>query len=492
MDDSSPVEMQNSHQSVTINQVPITWELSRGALSFFGIPAVLFWLNPSLLRMLTPLVQEAGVALARLLIASEASRGTDEDYHAMVSQFATSFVPGFLAWGKAVGAAGWGDFAVPLFDRENQRAIVKVSNPWELKMQSGTADSWGCPFLQGKIIGIFSQALGVNCWADEKNLDARPGFESVEFHVYRSPNTIADELAKLRLAQRMEKEGVIKREIELQTQGLRQVEINLQTVLRSSPGIIYILDRDARIVVLEGKQLVQLGLRWEQPTGRLISELYPGQDVSGEIQNVLSGEERRWDSALGEVYLSTHGVPLRNAAGVITGMLGICTDITARVKSEQQLSGHKAALESELRQKQQSILAMSTPIINLWEGILLLPLVGSVDEARALQFMQSLLESISTHRAREIIIDITGMPVVDRHVASYLVKSVQAARLLGAHCILVGILPEVAQTLVHLGAELDRISTYGNLASGLKEALARQHLRITTHPDQSVPRSRQK
>jgi rsbT co-antagonist protein RsbR len=484
MTEDPAAQGQGNIQRITVNQAPFEWELDRGALSFFGIPSVLFWLNPSLLRMLTPLVHEAGVPLARLLIAWESSQGTEEDYHAMVTQLASSFVPGFLAWGKAVGAAGWGSFSVPLFDPANHRAIVKVTHAWELKMQAGSGELWGCPFLQGKIIGIFSHALGVNCWADECNIDRTPGVESVEFHIYRSPNTIASELEKLRSAHREQKEQALKREIEMQTQGLRQVEANLQTVLRNSPGVIYILDREARVIVLEGKQLQQLGMP------RTVAELYPGQDVSSEIVDVLAGEERRWDSECAGVYLSTHGVPLRNDAGVITGMLGICIDITARVKAEQQLNERKAALESELHQQQQSLVAMSTPVISLWEGILLLPLVGSVDQARAMQFMQSLLDSISIHHAREIIIDITGMPFVDSQVASYLIKSVQAARLLGAHCILVGISPEVAQTLVHLGADLNQISTYSTLASGLREALSRQQLAIVASTDRRAPRSR--
>src|ERR1700731_1028336 len=101
---------------------------------------------------------------------------------------------------------------------------------------------------------------------------------------------------------------------------------------------------------------------------------------------------------------------------------------------------------------------LSTPVVRLWEGVLALPLIGTLDSARTQAIMESLLERIVTSGAEIAIIDITGVPTVDTLVAQHLIKTVSAARLMGADCIISGIRPQIAQTIVHLGLELDVIS----------------------------------
>ncbi|KPV49718.1 hypothetical protein SE17_31010, partial [Kouleothrix aurantiaca] len=103
--------------------------------------------------------------------------------------------------------------------------------------------------------------------------------------------------------------------------------------------------------------------------------------------------------------------------------------------------------------------------------ILLLPLVGVIESRRALQVMESLLDSIGRTSAQVVIIDITGVPVVDTGVASYLIRAIQAAQLLGCNSILVGISPEIAQTLVGVGIDFSRIQTRATLQNGLQDAL---------------------
>ena len=124
-----------------------------------------------------------------------------------------------------------------------------------------------------------------------------------------------------------------------------------------------------------------------------------------------------------------------------------------------------------LRDQQMVVLELSTPVIQVWDKVLVLPLIGSVDSARAQQIMENVLVKISDTGSTVIIIDITGVPVIDTLVASHLIKTVSAARLLGANTIITGINPEVAQTLVHLGVELSEISTKSNLARGISAAL---------------------
>jgi rsbT co-antagonist protein RsbR len=114
--------------------------------------------------------------------------------------------------------------------------------------------------------------------------------------------------------------------------------------------------------------------------------------------------------------------------------------------------------EDIIRRQQQELLELSTPVVRLWDGVLALPLIGALDSARTQIVMESLLEEIVTSGAEIAIIDITGVPTVDTLVAQHLIKTVAAARLMGADCIISGIRPQIAQTIVHLGLELGVVS----------------------------------
>lgn len=134
--------------------------------------------------------------------------------------------------------------------------------------------------------------------------------------------------------------------------------------------------------------------------------------------------------------------------------------------------------EAMLREQSQAILELSTPVVQVWEGILALPLVGAVDTARTQQIMEELLTRIVERAASVVIIDITGVPIVDTAVARHLLQTVAAARLLGAESVIVGISARIAQTLVHLGVDLSEVITRATLAKGLEYALARTGQRI--------------
>jgi len=114
--------------------------------------------------------------------------------------------------------------------------------------------------------------------------------------------------------------------------------------------------------------------------------------------------------------------------------------------------------EEVISRQQEELLELSTPVVKLWDGILALPLIGTLDSARTQVVMESLLQEIVASGAEIAIIDITGVPTVDTLVAQHLLKTVSAARLMGADCIISGIRPQIAQTIVHLGVELDVIS----------------------------------
>jgi rsbT co-antagonist protein RsbR len=137
----------------------------------------------------------------------------------------------------------------------------------------------------------------------------------------------------------------------------------------------------------------------------------------------------------------------------------------------------KGREEVVLRQ-QQEMLELSTPVVQLWDGVLGLPLIGTLDSARTQVVMESLLQRIVETGAQIAIIDITGVPTVDTLVAQHLLKTVAAARLMGADCIISGIRPQIAQTIVHLGVDLNSVATKATLADAFALALRRAGLTI--------------
>jgi rsbT co-antagonist protein RsbR len=136
------------------------------------------------------------------------------------------------------------------------------------------------------------------------------------------------------------------------------------------------------------------------------------------------------------------------------------------------MESYQRAREEVIIRQQTEIAELSTPVVKLWQGVLALPLIGTLDSARTQVVMENLLESIVRYEADIAIIDITGVPTVDTLVAQHLLKTVAAARLMGADCIISGIRPQIAQTMVHLGVELNVISK-ANLSDAFALALRR-------------------
>ena len=135
--------------------------------------------------------------------------------------------------------------------------------------------------------------------------------------------------------------------------------------------------------------------------------------------------------------------------------------------------------EGIISQQQHELLELSTPVVELWEGILALPLIGTLDSARTQVVMESLLQAIVRTGAGLAIIDITGVPTVDTLVAQHLLKTVAAARLMGADCIISGIRPQIAQTIVHLGVDLSEVTTKATLADAFTIALRRLNATVS-------------
>jgi rsbT co-antagonist protein RsbR len=132
-----------------------------------------------------------------------------------------------------------------------------------------------------------------------------------------------------------------------------------------------------------------------------------------------------------------------------------------------------------IARQQEEMLELSTPVVTLWDGIVALPLIGTLDSARTQVVMESLLQAIVQTNSRFAIIDITGVPTVDTLVAQHLLKTITAARLMGAECILSGIRPQIAQTIVHLGINLEDVITKAKLSDAFKLALERSGRAVT-------------
>jgi rsbT co-antagonist protein RsbR len=134
--------------------------------------------------------------------------------------------------------------------------------------------------------------------------------------------------------------------------------------------------------------------------------------------------------------------------------------------------------EAVIARQQEDLLELSTPVVKLWDGILALPMIGTLDSARTQVVMESLLQRIVETGSEVAFIDITGVPTVDTLVAQHLLKTVAAIRLMGAECIISGIRPQIAQTIVHLGVELRGVTTKASLADALAVALDRSGLMV--------------
>ena len=146
--------------------------------------------------------------------------------------------------------------------------------------------------------------------------------------------------------------------------------------------------------------------------------------------------------------------------------------------AQHTVTTFQQAREDIIRRQQEELLELSTPVVKLWEGVLAVPMIGVLDSGRTQMVMEALLQRIVETGSGIAIIDITGVPTVDTLVAQHLLKTVTAIRLMGADCIISGIRPQIAQTIVHLGIDLQGVQTKATLADALSLALKQAGWRI--------------
>ncbi|WAS96559.1 STAS domain-containing protein [Nannocystis punicea] len=246
----------------------------------------------------------------------------------------------------------------------------------------------------------------------------------------------------------------------LESTMLRALEDNLEIVL-------WACDERGVFLYQGGKASELARVPPDYLVGKNIFELYKAQGNGELIARAIAGEPAHTRSAeLYGLYWDTSYIPVRDDPSGAR-LVGVSLNISEAKLAELELRGRV-----ELIERQQAVIRqLSTPILEVWDGVLTMPIVGLVDTARAAEIMDSLLQAVTRTRARFAILDLTGVEVVDTGTAGHLVEMIQAVALLGAQGILTGIHPTIAQTMVALGVDLSRVVVHAKLRDALKHCL---------------------
>lgn len=170
---------------------------------------------------------------------------------------------------------------------------------------------------------------------------------------------------------------------------------------------------------------------------------------------------------------------------VETGINLLIADLGEEVLKSQKRADELQEKLDLIDKQRKAIEELSTPIIKIWDQVLVLPLIGALDTRRSQKLTENLLTEISATQSKVAILDITGVPTVDSAVANHILKTISSVKLLGAKCVVTGIRPEVAQTIVHLGVDLTEVETLSNLSEGLKWAFNHMLFKIVKNKKDS-------
>ncbi len=242
---------------------------------------------------------------------------------------------------------------------------------------------------------------------------------------------------------------------------------------------IIILDPNGRVASWNPGSEAIMGYRAEEILGQHFSRFYSSEDVqSGRPQmelKVASAEGRSEDEGWrirkdGTRFWANEVITvLRDQDGSVHGFGKVMRDLTERKRAEE-----KATLQAR------EILEISTPVIQIWDGVLMAPLIGTLDSERTQKLMERLLERIVETNSGVALLDVTGVPTIDTRTAQHLAETTTSVRLLGAQAVLTGVRPAIAQTLAHLGVDLGEITTRSSLAGGLRVALNLLNLQVSS------------
>src|SRR6195256_3221514 len=242
---------------------------------------------------------------------------------------------------------------------------------------------------------------------------------------------------------------------------------------------IIILDTDGRVASWNPGSETILGYRSSEIIGQHFSRFFPTEEVQRgkpEMElKVATAEGRSEDEGWrmkkdGSRFWANEGITvLRDQGGALGGFGKGVRDLTERKRAEE-----KATLQAR------EILEISTPVIQIWDGVLMAPLIGTLDSVRTQNLMEQLLERIVQTNSAVALLDVTGVPTIDTRTAQHLAETTTAVRLLGAQAVLTGVRPAIAQTLAHIGVDLGEITTRSSLAAGLRVALDLLNLQVVS------------
>jgi PAS domain S-box-containing protein len=245
-----------------------------------------------------------------------------------------------------------------------------------------------------------------------------------------------------------------------------------------SDYVIIMLDPTGKVITWSAAAQRLKGWQADEIIGQHFSRFYPPEDVArGKTQIELEGaardgrfEDEGWRVRKDGTRFWANVVItcLRDSDGQIRGFGKITRDLSER-----------RAAEERIKKQNQEILEMSAvPVVQVWDGIVLVPLIGTLDSQRTQQLMERVLNRVMETSSPVAILDITGVPSIDTQTAQHLIETTAAVRLLGAEVVLTGVRPPIAQTLVHLGIDLSSVTTRSSLTAGLRMALEMINLRV--------------
>ncbi|WP_437802879.1 PAS domain-containing protein [Sorangium sp. So ce693] len=262
-------------------------------------------------------------------------------------------------------------------------------------------------------------------------------------------------------------------------------------MLDAIPAMVFFKDRHHRYLAVNKAYAAHYHLSADRIIGKRDEDIFVeevARSYRDNDENIMSegiprlNVELQWKLEDGsDGWTLENNVPFRDASGRVIGMVGVVVDMTARKRTEEALRSTEADLLAIQSRLLETIAALSTPVLPIEHGIILVPLIGHLDTARGSQLMEALLQGVERHDAELVIVDLTGVPMIDSAVAHHLLRTVHAARLLGAECILVGMSASTAAALASLGETLEGIVLLRDLRAGVRYAMARRKAMARVH-----------
>jgi rsbT co-antagonist protein RsbR len=267
---------------------------------------------------------------------------------------------------------------------------------------------------------------------------------------------------------------------------LAQQVKRLEHILESIPVMVFSKEASTLKVDLWNKAAEELtGTSRQLMLGKTAWDLFPNEaalfeKVDREVldSKVAVGVEEPISTPQGERWMFTTKVPVLDANGDSIALLGVSVDITKRRTAEQallatntMLAGSETDKLSLIERLRCAVDELSNPILEVWDDVLVMPVIGIVDSQRAADMVQRLLTEVKRTQASFVIIDLTGVEIVDTRTADHLMKLMRKVEIIGARCVLTGVRSAVAETLVDIGVDFGRVTTLRNLKHGLREAL---------------------